>query len=625
MRNVTLYDAWEPSRAAVTGRSYLAHLEPIGIDSAAAESLTGYVSRLAAVHAVDTGVLISRELLPRIPLMKGVSAGEFPTEIPEYSFGAHALNGSGDRSRLWVAVIERLTYVERLDLLTALPWARAISCVHLLRPCRAWCSLCYGKTPSGVQPPYERLLWAFQLVAVCPIHRRRLTTVCPSCGREQRALSAKHRPGYCSRCQCWLGSDGAADNINDAGAQDIRVAEMVGELLAQGSSVPADLGTELFRANVASASVSGRFPLRSGNRRRDVRDWVRYAAVPRMDSLIALSRCLDVPLIRLLTERIDLAGGRTEPHRSPKAHHKVANATVEAALRGALTAEAPASLLEIADKLGYKAVASLRKRYPLLCQEIADRRPSWIEASGKISVKPPVPRAAIERALAAELKREGITNLQTVAASFGVNKRRLYKGFHEVRRAIVAKNRAIRKQNVDAIAIALQTALDEQPVPTVTEMARRLGFRCVSAVTSRFPELSAELRRKRRDKPTEPKTRKNAYVHQTLTEALVEVPPPPCAEIVRRLRGHKTQIREGFPDLWRAVRARYVEYQRGVRRSNRETIASEVLRVVVELRRKGINPTYRLVFAAIPEPQRHFPSLVEDAVRAARCELSIGP
>ncbi len=53
--------------------------------------------------------------------------------------------------------------------------------------------------------------------------------------------------------------------------------------------------------------------------------------------------------------------------------------------------------------------------------------------------------------------------------------------------------------------------------------------------------------------------------------------------------------------LWRALRVRYVEYWRDVRRSNRQTIASEVLRVVVELRRKSINPTYRLVLAAIPE------------------------
>jgi hypothetical protein len=51
---------------------------------------------------------------------------------------AYSLNGTGDRPRLRVSLLERLTRVDRLDLLTALPWAKAISCVHLLRTQRAW-------------------------------------------------------------------------------------------------------------------------------------------------------------------------------------------------------------------------------------------------------------------------------------------------------------------------------------------------------------------------------------------------------------------------------------------------------------------------------------------------------
>jgi hypothetical protein len=56
----------------------------------------------------------------------------------------------------------------------------------------------------------------------------------------------------------------------------------------------------------------------------------------------------------------------------------------------------------------------------------------------------------------------------------------------------------------------------------------------------------------------------------------------------------------------------------------REAIASEVLSAIVDLRRKGINPTIRLVLANIPERQRRSPGLVEKAVRAAKRELSTG-
>src|SRR5258708_1090783 len=93
----------------------------------------------------------------------------------------HTLNGTGERSRLWVSLLEDLTCVDRLDVLTCLPWAKVISCVHLLRTQRAWCPFCYGP-PSGTRPladesAYERLLWTFQVVTACPIHRCPLESI----------------------------------------------------------------------------------------------------------------------------------------------------------------------------------------------------------------------------------------------------------------------------------------------------------------------------------------------------------------------------------------------------------------------------------------------------------------
>jgi hypothetical protein len=91
----------------------------------------------------------------------------------------------------------------------------------------------YGEKPSQAESVYERLLWAFQVVTVCPVHGRPLDTVCPSCGRTQHVLSARLRPGYCSRCQCWLGRADVANTFGDHLTEQIRVAEMVGQLLAE--------------------------------------------------------------------------------------------------------------------------------------------------------------------------------------------------------------------------------------------------------------------------------------------------------------------------------------------------------------------------------------------------------
>jgi hypothetical protein len=102
MHDTEVYDAWEPSRPDITRRSYLYPLPPVGVGTAAVESFTGYISRLAAAHAVETGVLIKHELRPRIPCTRGVWAGRVREDLPQYPFymGTHTLNGVGVRAQL---------------------------------------------------------------------------------------------------------------------------------------------------------------------------------------------------------------------------------------------------------------------------------------------------------------------------------------------------------------------------------------------------------------------------------------------------------------------------------------------------------------------------------------------
>jgi hypothetical protein len=65
----------------------------------------------------------------------------------------------------------------------------------------------------------------------------------------------------------------------------------------------------------------------------------------------------------------------------------------------------------------------------------------------------PAPRDRAERALVEALNKDGLTHLRTVVVSVGLSgTRRFYKDFRNLRLAIVAKNREIRKQGVHLIA-----------------------------------------------------------------------------------------------------------------------------------------------------------------------------
>lgn len=640
MLNGTIYEGWEASRPNVTQRSYLYPLAPMGVGTAAVESLTGYISRLATAHAVKTGTLLYHELRPRIRCTKGASAGRVPQDLSHTAFylDVHSLNGLGSRARAWVCLLERLTCVPRLDLLTVLPWANAVSCVHLLRTSRAWCPFCYGAEGGSGQPSYERLLWTLQVVTTCPVHRHPLESLCPSCGRTQYVLVSRSRPGYCSRCYCWLGRAAKSISIDAELAEAIAVAEMIGELLAASPTLSAHFGLDLLRENVRRFvwSAGGYRRLGAETRGVFVRGWIQRESVPRMNSLVNLSRSLSISLVRLLTERINIRSKKrqAETHQKYpwKVHYRVESSIVEDALRAGLQAASPPSLHEIAGRVGYRSVEPLRFRCRALCCEIVRKRRAAMRTSHVSCTRAPVPRERIEKALIAELSQEGFTNLDAVAASVGLSStRRFYKGFHELRAAIIAKNTTIRKTQLEARRSALTTvieaslgsALHQQAVPTVEQVARSLGYATTKPLTSRFPKLCEQLRacrrRLKRVKHGLPVNRRfgraGEQVRQRLTEALGEFPPPSCAQVVRSISGHRTQIRESFPEIWRAVHARYVEYTKETRRAKREAFAGEVRRAFRELRRQGIYPTARLVLVAIPQPQFRSLELVADIMR----------
>jgi hypothetical protein len=138
-------------------------------------------------------------------------------------------------------------------------------------------------------------------------------------------------------------------------------------------------------------------------------------------------------------------------------HHRVPSSIVEQALQTALQAAIPEPLPAIANQLGYRADVSLHHRFPELCRQVATKRRAALKVSRRRSHVMPVPRDRVERALVEGLNKDGLTNLRTVAASVGLSStRRFYKDFRNLRLAVVAKNREIRKQRVHVIATTAQ-------------------------------------------------------------------------------------------------------------------------------------------------------------------------
>ncbi len=506
-----VYAGWDSSLSPIPKRSYLYSLPPIGIGTPAVESLTSYVARLAEAHAVGTETLVNHVLLPRILKTNGPFAGQphRPSRKGWFFNGGHCLNGVGVCPGRWVLLLQELTGVTHLDLLTVLPWADRLSRVHLLRRTRAWCPDCYQSWSVAGLPVYEPLLWMFMVVTVCPFHRRALEQICPSCRRTQYVFSSKSRPGFCSKCQSRLvGNQETEAGFETAGSrisEQIWVAEKIGELLAASQWIPAQDNGGIFRENVRQCVNAAKCTLKLLHEitQVHVRALLSSTGIPRIDSLLNLCRRWRISPLRFLTEPIPPNDqvwrrhivedhGSAEPFNASTAilaetgHSTRAPRTVILrTLENPLGKDSCTLLQEVAASLGLGSIRTFyrEKRSPELAHAIAAKdaklRKQGYIVENQGSTKPlnapyasacsnvrhfaGVPRAIVRKGLEDALAKDSYTRLKAVAASLGLNDtKRFYmeKPLSDLAHAIAAKNAELKRRGNTVEDPALTEALN---------------------------------------------------------------------------------------------------------------------------------------------------------------------
>jgi transcriptional regulator with XRE-family HTH domain len=391
---LTVCELWDVTSPTLPTRSRLYHLAPIGVGTPYVESLTGYVARLAEAHNVWPMKLVAREMLPLLGA-KYLSRDGTSHLSPFWSGGSRALNGPWTMSVDWTHVLEQLTLRGELRFLTLQPWVEVLTQLRLLRPKRAWCPACYEEQRQSGREVYEQLLWALAPVRVCARHHQLLSTQCPysDCGRALSPLESRSRPGYCSRCERWLGISSGMNPAHDGnldeeeGEWHVWAAESIGELLAAAPTLPAfprkeriahAMGVCVEQSARGKASVLaqalGLWPGATW-------EWLHAGKLPRLDLLLRLCDLLDISLLGFLTEE-DLRVGpsRTDrpwmkiplPRRPPRRPFDVES--VRQALEQVLDSEEepPPSMREIGRRLGRRGT-DLSLHFPDLCSAISAR------------------------------------------------------------------------------------------------------------------------------------------------------------------------------------------------------------------------------------------------------------
>ncbi|MBD2089121.1 TniQ family protein [Microcoleus sp. FACHB-1515] len=289
-------------------RTQLNNIAPIGQESFLVESLTSYIARLANSHCLPVGVLMQTEIAPIVDKVHG---GANLHKIYNHT---SALNSTGVMAFNLVQALEKLSGQKNLDLLTLSRWSNLLPQRNLLRRHRAWCPACYQEWYSTGQVVYERLLWFLEVVKVCPLHRCLLRETCPCCRQKNLCLAWHARPGYCSKCQEWLGLvfNSSFEELENLSQDDLEtlvwISESVEDLLAYTSC----LAVPLTKKDIAQAFTVHIDTVSNGNiaafarqlqlPRNTVWLWCNGKNLPQLETLVQICYRLNRSLVDFITQ-----------------------------------------------------------------------------------------------------------------------------------------------------------------------------------------------------------------------------------------------------------------------------------------------------------------------------------
>jgi len=553
-------DSWDLLPVAIPARSRLHSIEPIGVGTPFVESLTGYMIRLAAAHAVRVSDLIEHELRTSIPHFHAAAA------IP------NAINGVNESARNWVSALESFTLRENLQLLTLLSFASLLKTPFLVRQERAWCPRCYESRRVQGLEVYEQLLWSLRLVEVCPLHNTPLETSCPTCHRRLRPLRAVSRPGLCSRCHQWLGLPHPQTHGAPQTDYQTWVAKQFGQLLEiapHAQPVGIENIQKVLVGYVDSFSQGNRSAIAdaAGCRRSSFCKWYNGASTVRVDLLLRMCHALRIPLTSLVTGTV-----ATEPETAARAvvamqarrrrgvFSQRNTDQIRAALLLASEEQTAPSISEVAHQLGYKTSSRLYVADSGLCKLIVRNfnksgRNHWWKRRGAKFLDDSVIRKALEESLELEMP----VPVSRSARALGFETEcPLTARFPGLCRAIKAKRANVQAARRITVASALKAALSEDPPPTVEQVADRLGYANENTIRIWAPRLCARLIARRRGFAEQSKK----ALKNRLKGMLKENPPPSLQEVYAQLGITKAISYGSFPEIHRAISARYRAFPR---------------------------------------------------------------
>lgn len=138
----------------------------------------------------------------------------------------------------------------------------------------------------------------------------------------------------------------------------------------------------------------------------------------------------------------------------------------------------------------------------------------------------------------------------------------------------------------------MQLALEEEPPPSLTQLAHRLGFKSYSSLTTGSKSLSAVLKARSADYQQQIRRER---IRNVLTSSLDsdESPPPSLRKLAQRTGIGLATFYCYCPTLCHAISLRYQDYKKFHSKQTIVLGCRELRRLVPELHELGITPSVK--------------------------------
>lgn len=291
-------------------RSVLYNVPPVNKENEYIESLSSFIERIASLHCITVGDLMSVLLTPNMNKLYlnniSIKGGD------GFYKTSNAVNGKGVIANDFISVMQSLTGRDDLLNTTLVNINNILADRGLLRSKKAWCPICLQKMKDGDQKEvYYPLLWSLKSYKICTKHLIKLIITCPNCFSSLSVLSRKSVPGYCSKCLNWLGKAQVEQKelcFNDQLRESEFVKQFI-KLCIEKNSLQYknnDITESIryitnicFENNIKKASAGLGFPYTT------FVYWYKGYSIPPIHSVISLCTRLNIELIDFLNCKIE--------------------------------------------------------------------------------------------------------------------------------------------------------------------------------------------------------------------------------------------------------------------------------------------------------------------------------